>query len=75
MDRYKEVEMPKEETRLSRVAKNDSLYDEIKSSKLSRVKADDNVKVIESNTKTIKKILRRKQKWTKNKKSSVSRRR
>ena len=51
MDRYKDIEP--EENRLSRVAKNDSLYDEIKSSKLSRVKADDNVKVLESSGKTI----------------------
>ena len=53
MDRYKEVEIPKEETRLSRVAKNDTLYDEIKSSELSRVKSNDNIKVLESSTKTI----------------------
>ncbi len=53
MDRYKEVEIPKEEPRLSRVAKNDSLYDEIKSSELSRVKSNDNIKVLESSTKTI----------------------
>ena len=51
MDRYKDIEP--EENRLSRVAKNDSLYDEIKSSKLSRVKADDNIKVLESSGKTI----------------------
>ena len=37
----------------SRVSKNNSLYETIKSSDLSRVRNNDNIKVIESNGKTI----------------------
>ena len=51
MDRYKET--TEEKPRLSRVAKNDLLYDEIKTQELSRAKSNNNIKVIEGSGKTI----------------------
>ena len=52
MDRYNNVAI-EEEKPLSRVEKNDSLYENIKDSELSRLKTNSNIKVIESNGKTI----------------------
>lgn len=52
MDRYENLETENKGT-LSRVAKNDSLYSEIKTTDLSRVRTNNNIKVIENSGKTI----------------------
>ena len=51
MDRYNNVSL--EEKPLSRVEKNDSLYEDIKTSDLRDVRTNNNIKVLESNGKTI----------------------
>ena len=58
MERYNsentlEDNVSTESPRLSRVSRNNSLYQDIKSNELSRVRSNDNIKVIESNGKTI----------------------
>ena len=52
MDRYNEVESSNE-VKLSRVKKNNSLYEEIKNTDLSKIKTNSNIKVIENSGKTI----------------------
>ena len=52
MERYNN-DVSVEDKPISRVAKNDSLYENIKDSELSRLKTNSNIKVIESNGKTI----------------------
>ena len=51
MDRYNNVSL--EEKTLSRVEKNDSLYEDIKTSDLRDVRTNNNIRVLESNGKTI----------------------
>lgn len=52
MDRYENIENGEKKT-LSRVSKNDSLYNQIKTTDLSRVRTSSNIKVIENSGKTI----------------------
>lgn len=54
MERYNSENLTSEDnTNISRVNKNASLYQDIKTSELSRVRDNNNIKVIESNGKTI----------------------
>lgn len=56
MERYKIEEEQQEETQTrvsSRVSRNNSLYQGIKTNELSRVRNNDNIKIIENNGKTI----------------------
>lgn len=57
MERYKIQDRPVEDVETgevrSRVSRNNSLYNDIKTNELSRVHSNDNIKVIENNGKTI----------------------
>lgn len=75
MDRYKE-ESDLNNAELSRVKKNDSLYEEIKTSDLSKIKTNNNIKVLENSGKTInlskiKKYLETPENNSKNKRNTL----